>query len=128
MRNPFPEMIRKRREELGLSREQVSQKVNRTPSWLALVEAGKRRPDLDVVPLLARAIEKDPRAFTEVFLDLHFPAAARVLFDRPAPEVLDQTPRFSDNASHLLEELPDEFRGPMEQLIRSAHDFFHKRQ
>jgi transcriptional regulator with XRE-family HTH domain len=128
MRNPFAEMIRNRREELQLSREEVAHQVNRSPSWLALVEAGRRRPDLDVVPLLARAIEKDPRAFTEVFLGLHFPAAARVLFDRPVPEVVDQTPAFSDSACRLLEELPDDFRRPIEQLIRSAHDLLHQNQ
>jgi transcriptional regulator with XRE-family HTH domain len=128
MRNVFAKMVRDRREELHLSREDIAHKVNRTASWLALVEAGRRKPDLDVVPLLARAIEKDPRAFTETFLHLHFPAAARVLFDRPAPEVADQTPTFSLDAYHLLEELPSQFRSPIEHLIRSIHSGLQDKQ
>ena len=126
MRNPFAQMVRERRQELQLSREQVAHKVNRTPSWLALVEGGRRKPDLDVVPFLARAIDKDPRAFTELFIHLHFPAAARVLFDRPAPEVKDERSAFSDDACRVFEELPDQFRGPIEHLIRSIHALLQK--
>jgi transcriptional regulator with XRE-family HTH domain len=125
MRHPFGELIRSRREELGITREAIAKHVGRTESWASLVETGKRKPDIDVVPALARALQKDPKALTQLYIQQFHPGVARVLFDVPAPEVSDQQPSVTDSEiCRSLAELPDDIRGEVERLVRTLHGHY----
>lgn len=49
--------IRKLRKEMGLTQEQLADKVNITPHHLCYVENARRRPSLPLVRRLARVLE-----------------------------------------------------------------------
>ncbi len=49
--------IRQRRQELDKTQRQVAQACGVTPDYIALIEGGLRRLDLERIPLLADALE-----------------------------------------------------------------------
>jgi putative transcription factor len=53
LRHDYYKMIKQARENLGLSQDQLGQKINEKPSVIKLLESGKLKPD----DLLARKIE-----------------------------------------------------------------------
>ena len=51
------EMLKERREGLGLTREQLAKKAKVTTAYVSMMEAGKRKnPSLDVLRKLAKAL------------------------------------------------------------------------
>ncbi len=78
----FSHNIRKRREQLGKTQLQVGEACGVTGDCITLVEAGRRRLDLERIPLLADVLELDratlcrqalrdrsPHFYTELFGD-----------------------------------------------------------
>ena len=50
--------IRRLREDLGLTQQQLAERLSITPPYLAMLEAGERKnPSLDIVRRLARALK-----------------------------------------------------------------------
>lgn len=121
MLNPFGTMLRTRREHLTMGRGDLARQVNRSESWVSLIESGRRVPDLDIVPSLARVLGLEPRGLVTAFLHQFHPPAARVLFDQPSPEVEEREPTLVNvEIARLLAELPDDLRTQIENLIRTT--------
>ena len=125
MRSPFAASLRRRREQLTMSRADLARHVNRSEAWVSLIEGGQRTPDLDIVPDIARVLGLDPRGLVTAFVHQFHPPAARVLFDHPSPEVEDREPTtLNTEIARLLAGLPDDLRAQIEDLVRSLHAHF----
>jgi transcriptional regulator with XRE-family HTH domain len=52
----FAETVRRRRESKGLSQEALAEAAGVHPTYVSLVELGKRKPTVEVAERLARAL------------------------------------------------------------------------
>ncbi len=50
-------VIRRRRKKLGLSQEELAHQAGITRNYVSLLELGQRNPTLNVIALLARALD-----------------------------------------------------------------------
>lgn len=83
----FSAFIKSRREKIGLTQEQLANRLNlRTGEFISLIEAGKRNLDLNRTPELARALGVDPKGLVRAALYEQYPSAFVALFgeERPA--------------------------------------------
>jgi transcriptional regulator with XRE-family HTH domain len=55
----FSRFIRRRREELQLTHQNLADLIQVSPGFVSLIESGHRRLDLDRIPQLADALETD---------------------------------------------------------------------
>lgn len=94
----FGKDVRRRRQALGLTLEQVAEKARLSPNYVGSVEMGRRDPSLSTVFALARA--------------LRLPAGDLLggsqTFDGPALE-----------AARLVDSLPGELQEPLLALLRA---------
>jgi transcriptional regulator with XRE-family HTH domain len=84
----FGREVRRRREALGLTLEQLAESSELTPNYIGTIENGKRDPSLSTVLALARGLRVPPAELFGGFEDLT-PAATEAgrLFDAAPPEV-----------------------------------------
>ena len=80
--------MRRRREALGLTLEQLAESSELTPNYIGTIENGKRDPSLSTVLALARGLRVPPADLFGGVEDLT-PAATEAgrLFDAAPPEV-----------------------------------------
>ncbi|HZF49983.1 MAG TPA: helix-turn-helix transcriptional regulator [Polyangiaceae bacterium] len=80
--------VRRRREALGLTLEQLAESSELTPNYIGTIENGKRDPSLSTVLALARGLRVPPADLFGGVEDLT-PAATEAgrLFDAAPPEV-----------------------------------------
>ncbi len=84
-------LIKSRREEIGLTQEQLANRLNlRTGEFISLVEAGKRNIDLNRTPDLARALSVDPKGIVRTALYEQYPSAFVVLFGEERPADIEE--------------------------------------
>jgi transcriptional regulator with XRE-family HTH domain len=76
----FSHLIRRRREELNLTRAEVAEQIGVTTDAITLVELGYRRLDLDRVPALADALKLNRRHLCRQALQERAPQLYRQLF------------------------------------------------
>lgn len=70
----FATFIRNRRLELGKTQRQVADYIGvRCPDFLCLVEQGRRRLELERIPLLAHVLETDARTLCRLALESRAP-------------------------------------------------------
>lgn len=81
------EVIKVRREAIGLSQRKLARQVGVEGSHIAFIEAGRRRPSLPVLFRLSRSLDLNLR---ELFLLLH-PDAAPLISSGPPPIENHQT-------------------------------------
>jgi transcriptional regulator with XRE-family HTH domain len=85
------DIVRQRREELGLSQVQLAGRINyRNPNFITMIEKKRSRVPLYVAPKMAKALDLDPMWFIERVMSLYeegemsekesFLEAARVIF------------------------------------------------
>jgi transcriptional regulator with XRE-family HTH domain len=55
--SPFTHFLRHRRQQLGLTQEELGLILGVTGDFIGLVETGRRRLDLDRIPALAEALD-----------------------------------------------------------------------
>jgi len=67
----LPETIRARRKELGLTLEDVADKVGVTAGALSHIESGRRLPDPRNAVSIAQALQLDPDDLLELLRDAH---------------------------------------------------------
>ena len=86
----FGKEVRRRREALGLTIEQLAERAGLTPNYVGTVETGRRDPSLSTVLALAKGLRIQP---AELFggLEALSPAAIEAgrLFEAASPEVQD---------------------------------------
>jgi transcriptional regulator with XRE-family HTH domain len=84
----FGREVRRRREALGLTLEQLAESSELTPNYIGTIENGKRDPSLSTVLALARGLRVPPAELFGGLEDLT-PAATEAgrLFDAAPPEV-----------------------------------------
>jgi transcriptional regulator with XRE-family HTH domain len=84
----FGREVRRRREALGLTLEQLAESSKLTPNYIGTIENGKRDPSLSTVLALARGLRVPPAELFGGVEDLT-PAATEAgrLFDAAPPEV-----------------------------------------
>jgi transcriptional regulator with XRE-family HTH domain len=83
----FGELIRQRREQLGLSQTEVARRVEiRSPEFIGMVEVGKRPIPLDRVPALADALEFDRVDLCKAALAERHPILYDALFRGKSPK------------------------------------------
>lgn len=77
---PLKDLIRKRRQELGITQNDIAKAVGVTsPDFICLVEKGVRRLDLDRIPTLAELLRVDPAELCALALGEQFPMLAQTL-------------------------------------------------
>jgi len=76
--------IRHRRYFLGKTQKTIAEAIGVTPDFIALIESGERRLDLDKIPLLADALEVNRMALCQQALRERAPALYGQLFPIPA--------------------------------------------
>jgi transcriptional regulator with XRE-family HTH domain len=81
------EIIQRRRAELGLSQEQLAERLGRTTSTVRRWEKGEVTPPGGVIPTLARALQVAPRDLAVAFgaIDPDEPEVSQGAAARPAP-------------------------------------------
>lgn len=86
----FGREVRRRREALGLTLDQLAESSELTPNYIGTIENGKRDPSLSTVLALARGLRVAPADLFGGVEDLT-PAATEAgrLFDAAPPEVQD---------------------------------------
>jgi transcriptional regulator with XRE-family HTH domain len=57
LQDNFRQNVRKRRQELRLTQQQVAERLGVTGAYISEVEAGKRTPSLETVERLATALD-----------------------------------------------------------------------
>ena len=84
----FGREVRRRREALGITLEQLAESAKLTPNYIGTIENGKRDPSLSTVLALARGLKVNAAEFFGGVDDLS-PAAAEAgrLFDASPPDV-----------------------------------------
>lgn len=65
----FSENLRKRREELGLSTEELANRVHISRSYITLLESGKRIPGKTLLPKIARALRVEKQIVVDWYLE-----------------------------------------------------------
>lgn len=84
----FGREIRRRRETLGLTLEQLAEASKLTPNYIGTIENGKRDPSLSTVMALARGLRVAPAELFGGIQDLSPPATeAGLLFDGSPTDV-----------------------------------------
>jgi transcriptional regulator with XRE-family HTH domain len=84
----FGREIRRRREALGLTLEQLAEKAELTPNYIGTIENGKRDPSLSTVLSLAKGLRIAPAELFGGVQDLSSAATeAGLLFDGVIPEI-----------------------------------------
>jgi transcriptional regulator with XRE-family HTH domain len=73
------DMIRRRREELGLSQEDIARQLVVTSDFIGLCERGLRKIGLDRVPRLAEILEVNPKDLAMIALAEEAPQMAEVI-------------------------------------------------
>ena len=86
----FGQEIRRRRQALGMTLEQLAEASKLTPNYIGTIENGKRDPSLSTVMALAQGLRLNPG---ELFGGLHDLSAAAteagILFDGATPDIQD---------------------------------------
>ena len=84
----FGREVRRRREALGITLEQLAESAKLTPNYIGTIENGKRDPSLSTVLALARGLKVNAAELFGGIDDLS-PAATEAgrLFDAAQPEV-----------------------------------------
>ena len=80
---PLSFIIRYRRILLGKTQQQIADTLGVTADFVALLESGRRRLDLDKVPLLAGALRNNRRALCQQALLERAPLLYHELFEVP---------------------------------------------
>jgi transcriptional regulator with XRE-family HTH domain len=84
----FGREIRRRRETLGLTLEQLAESSKLTPNYIGTIENGKRDPSLSTVMALAKGLRVAPAELFGGIQDLSPPATeAGILFDGSPSDV-----------------------------------------
>ena len=84
----FGREIRRRREALSLTLEQLAEKAELTPNYIGTIENGKRDPSLSTVLSLAKGLRVPPAELFGGVQDLSSAATeAGLLFDGVSPEI-----------------------------------------
>ena len=65
----FGREIRRRRETLGMTLEQLAESSKLTPNYIGTIENGKRDPSLSVVLDLAKGLNIRPSELLDIFPD-----------------------------------------------------------
>jgi len=86
----FGKEVRRRREALGLTIEQLAERAGLTPNYVGTVEMGKRDPSLSTVLALAKGLRAPPAELFGGVKDLG-PAGVEAgrLLEAAAPDVQD---------------------------------------
>jgi transcriptional regulator with XRE-family HTH domain len=86
----FGREVRRRREALGLTLEQLAERADLTPNYVGSVETGKRDPSLSTVLALAKGLNVPPAELFGGVKELG-PAGVEAgrLFEATTPEVQD---------------------------------------
>ncbi len=86
----FGKEVRRRREALGLTLEQLAERAELTPNYVGTVENGKRDPSLSTVVALAKGLHVPPAELLGGVKELG-PAGVEAgrLFETAAPDVQD---------------------------------------
>jgi transcriptional regulator with XRE-family HTH domain len=79
----FSDLIRRRREQLHLTQQQVADVLDVSPDFLSLVESGQRRLSLDNVAMLAHALALKPSSLCRMALHERAPFFCQALFSEP---------------------------------------------
>ena len=84
----FGREIRRRRESLGLTLEQLAERAGLTPNYIGAIELGKRDPSLSTILGLARGLGAEPGELFGTVPNLG-PAATEMarLFDQTVPDI-----------------------------------------
>ena len=86
----FGREIRRRRETLGMTLEQLAESSKLTPNYIGTIENGKRDPSLSTVLALAKGLRGPPAELFGGIQDLSPPATeAGLLFDGSPSDVQD---------------------------------------
>lgn len=64
----FAENIRAKRESLGLTAEELANRVHVSRSYITLLENGKRLPGKTLLPKIARALKLEKNVIVEWYL------------------------------------------------------------
>ena len=59
----FGHRIQKRRQELGITQEELADRVNLSRTHMGHIEQGRRSPSLEVLNKLAKALKTTPKDF-----------------------------------------------------------------
>lgn len=59
----FGHKIQKRRRELGITQEELADKLNLSRTHMGHIEQGRRSPSLDVLNKIARTLKTSPKNF-----------------------------------------------------------------
>lgn len=59
----FGHRIQKRRQELGITQEDLADRVNLSRTHMGHIEQGRRSPSLEVLNKLAKALKTSPKDF-----------------------------------------------------------------
>lgn len=103
------ELLRKRRDALGLTQLDVARAVGVTsPDFISLVEKGIRNLDLDRVPRLAEVLRVDSPELCRIALEEQYPLLAHALLQTPARR--RQPISEADAAAEKLKLLPRNLR------------------
>jgi transcriptional regulator with XRE-family HTH domain len=90
--------IRRRRKALGLTLEQLAERIKRVPNHLGLIETGKADPSVSTLRAIARGLGI---TLADLFGGIHLGKAAL-------------------EASYLFEGAPEEAQEPLLQLLRAV--------
>ena len=110
----FGKAILQRRQELGLTQEEIARRVNVSTPYVGLLELGRRHPSEEVVIKLAQVLELDT---AELFL-LANPGAKMLISQEPEPEGNSAWESFSRDRN--LRKIHDITEEEMEMLSRVA--------
>ncbi len=64
----FAESLRAKRESLGLSAEELANRIHVSRSYITLIETGKRLPGKTLLPKIARALKLEKNVIVEWYL------------------------------------------------------------
>ena len=110
------EMIRARRESLGLEQQDVARVSGIEAAYLSQLESGKRRAGPEIAAKLARALGLDPRILLVAY-------GYQELLDLLGEPKLALAPE-SMTLARISEDLPQEIRGTLLALARTLHRSF----
>jgi len=133
-RGPFQSVFQKfvgsRRLELKMSQAELARKIGGSSAeFISMLEAGLRRIELDRVPVLAQALQEDPKSLCELALQVYAPEVFRTLFGdrytptpKPAPpEQMAEVPPEAADLWGRLKVLDPDLRGAIDLLVRALY-------
>lgn len=59
----FGHRIQKRRQELGITQEELADRLNLSRTHMGHIEQGRRSPSLEVINKIAKALKTSPKDF-----------------------------------------------------------------